>query len=119
MTFTRDVPFLKGGRQSEYFSIKRKPPAQGQYHAIDVISCIQSLVIVVQGGYPLGGRGHTAELLGDEVISEIALAHEKSSAQITLRWNLQKGVAVIPGTSNPELFDSELLSISMLTKEEI
>lgn len=85
------------------------------YQENDVIPYIQSLGIVVQGWYPLGGRGHTAELLGDEVISGIAKAHGKSSAQVILRWNLQKGVVVIPGSSNPdhirentELFDFEL-----------
>ena len=42
------------------------------YQENDVIPYIQDLGIVVQGWYPLGGRGHTAELLGDEVISAIA-----------------------------------------------
>ena len=84
------------------------------YQENDVIPYIQNLGIVVQGWYPLGGRGHTAELLSDEVISSIAAAHGKSSAQVILRWNLQKGVVVIPGSSNPdhiqentELFDFE------------
>ena len=56
----------------------------------------------MQGWYPLGGRGHTGKLLGDSVISEIAGAHGVSSAQVILRWNLQKGVVVIPGSSNPD-----------------
>ena len=68
----------------------------------NVIPFIQDLGIVVQGWYPLGGRGHTGELLGDSVISEIAVAHGVSSAQVILRWNLQKGVVVIPGSSNPD-----------------
>lgn len=72
------------------------------YQENDVIPFIQEKGIVVQGWYPLGGRGHTAELLGDTVISEIAEAHEVSSAQVILRWNLQKGVVVIPGSSNPD-----------------
>lgn len=90
------------------------------YQENDVIPYIQDLGIVVQGWYPLGGRGHTAELLGDETISEIAEQHGKSSAQVILRWNLQKGVVVIPGSSNPdhiqentELYDFEL------TKDEM
>lgn len=85
------------------------------YQENDVIPYIHDLGIVVQGWYPLGGRGYTKELLGDEVISEIAAVHGKSSAQVILRWNLQKGVIVIPGSSNPdhikentELFDFEL-----------
>lgn len=65
------------------------------YQENDVIPYIQDLGIVVQGWYPLGGRGHTAELLGDGVISGIAKAHGVSSAQVILRWNLQKGVVVI------------------------
>ena len=72
------------------------------YQENDVIPFIQDLGIVVQGWYPLGGRGHTGELLGDSVISEIAEAHGVSSAQVILRWNLQKGVVVIPGSSNPD-----------------
>lgn len=72
------------------------------YQENDVIPFIQELGIVVQGWYPLGGRGHTGELLGDPVICEIAEAHGVSSAQVILRWNLQKGVVVIPGSSDPE-----------------
>lgn len=90
------------------------------YQENDVIPYIQNLGIVVQGWYPLGGRGHTAELLGNEVISRIAASHGKSSAQVILRWNLQKGVVVIPGSSNPdhikentELFDFELTDEEM------
>ncbi len=90
------------------------------YQENDVIPYIQSLGITVQGWYPLGGRGHTSELLGDETISDIAASHGKSSAQIILRWNLQKGVVVIPGSSNPdhikentELYDFELTDEEM------
>ncbi|MDE7354025.1 MAG: aldo/keto reductase [Acetatifactor sp.] len=90
------------------------------YQENDVIEYIHNLGIAVQGWYPLGGRGYTAELLGNEVISEIAAAHGKSSAQVILRWNLQKGVVVIPGSSNPdhiqentELFDFELTEEEM------
>lgn len=90
------------------------------YQENDVIPYIQSLGITVQGWYPLGGRGHTAELLGDPVISEIAEAHGVSSAQVILRWNLQKGVVVIPGSSNPEHIEenNELYHFS-LTDEEM
>ena len=87
------------------------------YQENDVIPYIQDLGIVVQGWYPLGGRGHTAELLGDEVISEIAEAHDVSSAQVILRWNLQKGVVVIPGSSNPDHIqeNTELYQVASAT----
>jgi len=72
------------------------------YQENNVIPYIQNLGIVVEGWYPFGGRGHTSELLNDETISKIAKRHNVSSAQVILRWNLQKGVVVIPGSSNPE-----------------
>ena len=72
------------------------------YQEIEVVPYIQSLGIIVQGWYPLGGRGYTAELLGDETIKKIAENHGVSSAQVILRWNLQRNVIVIPGSSNPE-----------------
>ena len=90
------------------------------YQENDVIPFIQDLGIVVQGWYPLGGRGHTGELLGDSVISEIAEAHGVSSAQVILRWNLQKGVVVIPGSGNPDHIreNTELYHFS-LTEDEM
>lgn len=100
------------------------------YQDNDVIPFIQAKGIVVEGWYPLGGRGHTAELLGDETISAIAKAHKVSSAQVILRWNLQKGVVVIPGSSNPDhikenlqlfnfsLTDDEMAAINALDRNE-
>ena len=91
---------------------------------------IQSLGVVVQGWYPFGGRGHTTELLGDPVISAIAEDHGVTSAQVILRWNLQRGVVVIPGSSDPdhirqnldlfgfELTDAEMARIAALDRNE-
>ena len=69
----------------------------------------------MEGWYPLGGRGHTKELLNDPTIVDIANTHHCTAAQVILRWNLQKGVIVIPGSSNPDhilenisIFDFEL-----------
>lgn len=100
------------------------------YQENDVIPYIRNLGIVVQGWYPLGGRGYTAELLNDKVISAIAESHGVSSAQVILRWNLQKGVVVIPGSSNPDhirentdlygfaLTDAEMEQINALDRNE-
>ena len=90
------------------------------YQENDVVPYIQDLGIVMQGWYPFGGRGHTSELLNDETIVQIANNHNVSSAQVILRWNLQKGVVVIPGSSNPshikentEIYHFELTSEEM------
>ncbi len=90
------------------------------YQENDVIPYIQNLGMVVQGWYPFGGRGYTSELFNNSVIKKIANEHNVSSAQVILRWNLQKGVVVIPGSSNPEhirenndIYDFELTNKEM------
>lgn len=100
------------------------------YQEQQVVPYIQNLGIVVQGWYPFGGRGHTSEMLGDETLNEIAAAHGVTAAQVILRWNLQRGVIVIPGSSNPdhikenldifgfELTDEEMQRISALDRNE-
>ena len=74
----------------------------------------------MESRFPLGGRGHTQELLNNETISAIASAHNKSSAQVLLRWHLQAGNIAIPGSSNEEhikedfdIFDFELTEDEM------
>ncbi len=72
------------------------------YQEQEVVPFIQEKGIVVQCWYPLGGRGYTKELLTDETITTIASAHGVSAAQVILRWDLQRGIVVIPGSSNPD-----------------
>ena len=100
------------------------------YQDTDVIEYIQSLGIAVQGWYPLGGRGHQRELLNDKVLKDIAQKYNKSVAQIILRWNLQREVIVIPGSSNRdhiienteiydfELSDEDMNKIAELNRDE-
>ncbi len=100
------------------------------YQDSQVVEHIQNKGIVVQAWYPLGGRGYTEAMLNHPVLREIAVTHRKSVAQVILRWNLQKGVAVIPGSSNPvhiqdniSIFDfnlsmEEMEQIAALEKHE-
>lgn len=75
---------------------------------------------VMESWYPLGGRGYTQTLFNDPVISAIAAAHGKSSAQVILRWHLQSGNIAIPGSNNEQhiiedfaIWDFELTSNEM------
>ena len=100
------------------------------YQERDVVPFIQEKGIVVQCWYPLGGRGYTADLLGNETIQSIAQAHGVSAAQVILRWDLQRGIVVIPGSSNPdhirenldlfgfELTEDEMRQIAALDRGE-
>lgn len=100
------------------------------YQDTPVVEHIQSKGIPVQAWYPLGGRGYNRELMADPVLRDIAAAHGKSLVQVILWWNLQRGVVVIPGSSNPEhirenldlfgfdLTEDEIEQISALNKNE-
>lgn len=74
--------------------------------------------IKIQAWYPLG-HGDTA-LLNDEVIVEIGKKYQKSTAQIILRWHIQTGNIVIPGSKNPEHIKANFdLFDFALTEEEM
>ncbi|MEL3961278.1 aldo/keto reductase [Lysinibacillus endophyticus] len=60
------------------------------------------------------------QLLDNEILQEIANKHNKSVAQIILRWDLQKGVVTIPKSTkehriieNANVFDFELTTEEM------
>ena len=90
------------------------------YQEQEVVPFIQEKGIVVQCWYPLGGRGYTKALLTDETITAIASAHGVSAAQVILRWDLQRGVVVIPGSSNPDHIRENLDLFGFeLTQEEM
>ena len=90
------------------------------YQEREVVPFIHEKGIVVQCWYPLGGRGYTKELLTDGTITSIAQAHGVSAAQVILRWDLQRGVVVIPGSSNPDHIRENLDLFGFeLTEEEM
>lgn len=74
--------------------------------------------IMIQAWYPLGHGDHA--LLEDTVITGLAEKYGKSTVQVILRWHIQSGNIVIPGSKNPEhiksnfdLFDFELTDDDM------
>lgn len=77
---------------------------------------------------PFGeGRGG---LFADPVLAEIAARHGKTTAQVMLRWNLQRGVVVIPKSTHADrmrenlnvfdfsLTDTDMAAIAALDKGE-
>ena len=82
--------------------------------------------ILIQAWYPLG-HGDKA-LLEGPVFTRLAEKYGKSNAQIILRWHIQDGNIVIPGSKNPdhikanfdifdfELTDEEMVEIAALDK---
>ena len=86
--------------------------------------------IRIMSWYPLGGKGMTGELLNNPIVVSIAEKHHKSSAQVVLKWHIQMGFIVIPGSKNVdhirdniniydfELDDADMKEMSKLNKGE-
>lgn len=84
--------------------------------------------MVIQAWYPLG-HGDKA-LIQEPVFSKLAKKYGKSNAQIILRWHIQAGNIVIPGSKNPDhirdnfnlfdfsLSDAEMAEIASLNKNK-
>ena len=74
--------------------------------------------MVIQAWYPLG-HGDKA-LIAEPLFSQLGKKYGKSNVQIILRWHIQSGNIVIPGSKNPDhirdnfdLFDFELTTDEM------
>lgn len=74
--------------------------------------------MVLQAWYPLGHGDKT--LIQEPLFTELGEKYGKSNAQIILRWHVQSGNIVIPGSKNPahirdnfDLFDFELTGEEM------
>ena len=70
--------------------------------------------IALQSWYPLGGRDNKS-ILEEPIVSELAEKNGKSAAQVIMRWHVQQGNIVIPGSKTPshiadniDIFDFEL-----------
>lgn len=97
------------------------------YPRNDMKSFLAKHNIAVQSWFPLGGRGNKV-ILEEPVVVSLAEKYGKTPAQIILRWHVQEGNVVIPGSKTPahiaenidvfdfELTESEMESISALDK---
>ncbi len=70
--------------------------------------------IALQAWYPLGGRGN-GSIMSEPVVRGLAKKHGKTPAQVIMRWHVQMGNIVIPGSKTPahildnlDVFDFEL-----------
>ena len=82
--------------------------------------------ILTEAWSPLG----QGELLDDETISQIASGHDRTPAQVILRWHIQLGNVVIPKSVTPErieenfsvfdfeLSDDDMRAIAQLDSED-
>lgn len=86
--------------------------------------------IVLEAWFPLGGRESNGEILRDSTLNAIGKAHGKTAARVIIRWHLQEGHSVIPGSEidwqikeniqalDFRLSDAEMKQIRALNKEK-
>eukprot|EP00299_Pterocystis_sp_00344_P015607 c7804_g1_i2.p1 GENE.c7804_g1_i2~~c7804_g1_i2.p1 ORF type:complete len:166 (-),score=24.17 c7804_g1_i2:78-575(-) len=72
---------------------------------------------------PLGSPGTVGaaepRLFDDHVIRDISAQHNRTTAQVCLRWNLQRGVGVIPKSANVERIQQNIDLQFDLTAEDM
>ncbi|CAO2595153.1 1,5-anhydro-D-fructose reductase [Lemmus lemmus] len=86
----------------------------------NLIDFCHSRNVSVTAYRPLGGSSDGVDLLDDIVVKKIAKKHQKSSAQILIRFQIQRNVTVIPKSVTPsrireniQVFDFELTEKDM------
>ena len=95
-----DVPIAVN--QIEYHPYLQRP---------ELVEYCQANDVVVEAAAPLA----RTEVLGDDVVQELASEYDRSPAQIVLRWAVEDDVVPLPKSSSPEhvranrdVFDFEL-----------
>ena len=90
------------------------------YQNTELQAYVKQYGTVIESWYPFGGRGHTKQIFNDATIQSLAKKYSKTPAQIILRWQMQAGYIVIPGSSNKnhiaenfDVFDFELTAEEM------
>ena len=90
----------------------------------EALRIMNDLNVQPQAWAPLAEGSHG--IFTNPVLREIAIKHSKSISQIVLRWNVQRGVIVIPKSVNPnhrkenlDIWDFELTENEMETIKQL
>lgn len=80
------------------------------------LECARHFNVQLEAWAPFaeGGRG----IWDNEVLVGIAIAHKKTVAQVILRWNVQRGVAVIPKSVHKERIEENIDIFDFVLSEE-
>jgi diketogulonate reductase-like aldo/keto reductase len=95
-------------------SVNQIPWSPREYDA-DRLAHSRDRGVVLEGYSPFRGSD-----LDDPVLNDIASAHDKSPAQVVLRWHVEHGVVVIPKSARAERIASNFDIFDFaLTEEEV
>lgn len=71
-------------------------------HVMETVDYCQQHNITITAYSPLGGMMDKDRAMANEVLNELSTKYNTRVSYIMLRWAIQRGCAVIPGTGNPE-----------------
>ena len=103
------------GHMEETVAVERPATNQVELHPFfnqeELVSACDGMGVPITAYSPIAkGR-----VFGSDVLEEIGRAHDRSPAQVALRWEVQHGYVVIPRSSDPDhirsnarIFDFEL-----------
>lgn len=84
----------------------------------EALKTMQYYDVVPEAWAPLGGGRHNP--FENEMLQAIAAAHRKTVGQVVLRWNVQRGVVVIPKSTHKERIEENFAIWDFaLTEEEM
>ena len=88
------------------------------YTQEEALKVMEEFQVQPEAWAPLGGGRY--KLFENEMLREIAAAHGKTVGQVILRWNVQRGVVVIPKSVHKERIEENLAIWDFqLTEEEM
>jgi len=124
LTRSIGVSNFNGKQIDELMKVAKVKPAMNQIsihpknNQDETVEYCKKQGIAVTGYSPLG----IGSLIGDHTLTEIGKKHNKSSAQVMIRWQIQRGLVVIPKSTHKEriiedfnVFDFELTEDDMKT----
>ena len=92
--------------------------AHPYYPQTELKAYLAKYEMVLMAWYPLGHGDKS--LVGEEVFTKLAEKYGKTNAQIVLRWHVQAGNVIIPGSKNAEhIKDNFNIFDFALTEEEM
>ena len=102
------------------FHVGMGAPTTNGGNATDDLPYMLKQNITYESFSPLCGPCGTTELIDGPLVSDIGKKYGKTGAQVSLKWQIQQGIPVIPKThkveymkQNVDLFDWELSDIDM------
>lgn len=72
------------------------------------VHCVTAKIYLTWPCYMLWHSKELPDLLSEPVVVEIAERHNKTAAQVLLRYSVQRGIAVIPKSINPSRIRSNI-----------